>query len=181
MHYNNYFSYNSNNIKNIWKCIKQIITLIPQSMNLPNKIIKDDSIFTKVNDIANAFNDYFSNIGNNLANSLPHTSLSPLSYLDSQYTDTGSFYLLPVTSHEIEKEIYNHNLAKPSGPFSIPTKLLKLLKCYLSKPLEILFNISFSSGIVLDNFKIARVITVFKKGSQTTIVQYHFYLYLIES
>ena len=76
-----------------------------------------------------------------------------------------SFYLTPVTRNEIEIE--NLNPSKATGPFSIPTKLLKLLKEYLSKPLEILFNASFSSGTVPDNFKVARVIPVFKKGSRT--------------
>ena len=77
----------------------------------------------------------------------------------------NSFYLTPVTRNEIEIE--NLNPSKATGPFSIPTKLLKLLKEYLSKPLEILFNASFSSGTVPDNFKVARVIPVFKKGSRT--------------
>ena len=41
------------------------------------------------------------------------------------------------------------------------------LKNVLSGPLEILFNTSFTTGVVPDNFKLAKVIPVFKKGSQT--------------
>ena len=59
---------------------------------------------------------------------------------------------------------------KATGPFSIPTKILKPLKELLSKPLEILFNHSFSSGVVPELFKLAKVIPVFKKGLQTSII-----------
>ena len=42
----------------------------------------------------------------------------------------------------------------------------------LSGPLEILFNTSFTTGVVPDNFKLAKVIPVFKKGSQTNLSNY---------
>jgi hypothetical protein len=41
---------------------------------------------------------------------------------------------------------------------------LKLFKTSLSKPLEIIFNCSFSAGIVPCKFKIARVIPIHKSG-----------------
>ena len=84
----------------------------------------------------------------------------------------NSFYLFPVTAKEIEKEISELNLSKATGPYSIPTRLLKLLKTCLSAPLEIIYNYSFSSGIVPDQFKIANVIPVHKKGSQTNLNNY---------
>ena len=68
--------------------------------------------------------------------------------------------------------VYNLNPSKVSGPFSIPTTLLKLLGRCLSKPLEILYNCSFSTGVVPNNFKLARVIPVFKKGSRTCSSNY---------
>ena len=64
------------------------------------------------------------------------------------------------------------NSKKACGPFSIPVKLLKLIKSPISKPLELLFNHSLSTGKVPQNFKIARVIPVFKKGSKTDINNY---------
>ena len=170
MYYNKYFSYNSINIKNIWMGIKQIVTLKPKSLNSPNKIIKNNSIVTDAKLIANAFNDYFSNVGNEIANSLPATNISPLNFMDSK--PINSFCLFPVTQQEMELEIHKLKVEKSSGPFSIPTKLLKLLKCFLSKPLEIIFNISLNFGIVPDKFKVARVVPVFKKGSSTQLNNY---------
>ena len=56
--------------------------------------------------------------------------------------------------------------------FRITTKLLKVLKHVKSKPIEILFNYSFSQGTVPSNFKITRVIPVYKKGSPTSVDNY---------
>ena len=61
---------------------------------------------------------------------------------------------------------------KATGPFSIPVKVLKLLKCLVSKPLEILYNCSFTTGTVPNHFKIAKVILVFKSGSQLILSNY---------
>jgi hypothetical protein len=58
------------------------------------------------------------------------------------------------------------------GPNSIPIKVLKLLQHVLSKPLEILFNASFATGIVPQSFKIARIIPVFKKGDYRSLNNY---------
>ena len=58
------------------------------------------------------------------------------------------------------------------GPSSIPIVILKILKCEVSGPLETIFNTSFLTGIVPEKFKTARVIPIFKKGSQTSLNNY---------
>jgi hypothetical protein len=58
------------------------------------------------------------------------------------------------------------------GPNSIPIKVLKLLQHVLSKPLDILFNASFATGIEPQSFKIARIIPVFKKGDYRSLNNY---------
>ena len=60
-------------------------------------------------------------------------------------------------------------LGKACGPYSIPVSVLKTLNIVISKPLQILYNLCFASGVVPDAFKIARVIPIFKSGS-------HFYV-----
>ncbi|EDO29740.1 predicted protein, partial [Nematostella vectensis] len=62
----------------------------------------------------------------------------------------------------IEDIISGLNPSKASGPYSIPVCLLKFLKSYLSVPLEILYNHSFSNGCVPDQFKIAKTIPIHK-------------------
>ena len=93
-------------------------------------------------------------------------------YTNTSYKDhlkasiCNSFYIFPASAKEIENEISQLSSSKPSGPFS---SILKLLKTTLSKPLELIYNLSFSTGIVPDNFKIARVIPIYKKGSHISM------------
>ena len=84
----------------------------------------------------------------------------------------NTLYLSPITSKEIEHEISELKAGKSAGPFSIPIKIIQLLNCFLSKPLEILYNCSFNTGLVPDCFKIVRVIPVYKKGSQIILSNY---------
>ena len=49
---------------------------------------------------------------------------------------------------------------------------MKLLKTFISKPLECIFNCSMSTGVVPNKFKIASVIPVFKKGSHIIVNNY---------
>ena len=79
----------------------------------------------------------------------------------------NSFVIFPTSISEIENIISNLNPSK-----STPTKLLKILKTFVSGPLAYLINCSFSSGVVPDKLKIARVIPVYKKGIKSTVVNY---------
>ena len=95
-------------MKNTWKGIRQIISLKLLSSHAPTKIIKDNIEAVEGKYIADAFNDFFANIGSKLANSIPPATKSPLSYLPPQ--KPNSFYLLPVTSNEIEEVISTLNI-----------------------------------------------------------------------
>ena len=154
----------------MWIGIKGIITYKAKCNQIPTKVYNNNTDLTEPKAIANAFNQYFANIGNNLTKSIPDSDSTPQHYLNNQSYDT--FYLFPTLASEIEAEIYQLYESKATGPFSFPTKILKLIKSVLSKPLEILFNTSFAKGIVPDRFKIARVLPVFKKGLQTTMSNY---------
>ena len=169
-YYNNYFIKNSNNVKAQWKRIKELISFKNKNSTTPSKIIQENTEITDGHEIADSFNECFSNIGNKLAATIPNTNISPLSFMDS--AQTSSFFLDAVSTYEIKQEIDQINSSKSFGPFSIPVKLLKILKEYLAKPLEILFNCSFATGVVPKRFKLARVTPIFKKGSQLCVSNY---------
>ena len=160
--YNNYdyFHANRSNPKKIWTGIKRIITLRPKCNHAPKKINNNNADITEPKAIANAFNNFFAKIGNDIANSMPNTDFSPQQCLNKQTYDT--FYSFPTSTSGIETEISAINVRKATGPYSISSNLLKLLKSVISRPLEIIFDASFARGIVPDKFKIARVLPVFK-------------------
>ena len=169
-YYHNYFIANSKNIKKTWAGIKELITLKPNGFSSPSKIVVGNNVITDSKAIASAFNDHFSQIGSKLAEDIPQVDIDPLDFLGPSLAN--SFMLFPASAAEIEEIISSLNSSKVSGPFSIPVCLLKLLKTCISFPLEFIFNISFSSGCVPDQFKLANVIPVHKKDSVTCMNNY---------
>ncbi len=129
-----------------------------------------NSEVTNRQSIVNAFNDYFTNIGSNVAKSKPLVNTTPFQYMPN--TLCNSFVLFPITPHEIIDEINNLDLSKSVGPFSVPIKLLKIIKHFLAEPLALLYNCSFATGVVPDKFKIARVVPIHKKEDRVVISNY---------
>ena len=149
-YYNEYFFQNIKDDKRIWKGIKQMVKFKLQTSQRLIKIVENNLEITEPKLVANAFNDYFANIGKNLESQIPSVSNSPMVYLNNPVCN--SFYFFPLTCSEIETEISKLKTGKSVGPFSIPIDILKMLKAYISKPLEIVFNASISTGVVLSDF-----------------------------
>ena len=62
---------------------------------------------------------------------------------------------------------------KASGPYSIPTEVLKIIKQNICYPLKEIINISFATGTYPDKLKMAKVIPVYKnKGDQLLVSNY---------
>ena len=169
-YYSSYFFKNVNDPKQIWNGIKEIVHFNLKINQIFFKITQNDVDITDPKLVANAFNNYFTKLGNNLAEQIPNVHKSPMDYLKSPLTN--SFYIFPVTINEIQNEISSLKSGKVTGPFSIPISIMKILKDEISKPLEILFNLSFSLGIVPNGLKLANVIPVYKKGAFTSLSNY---------
>ena len=73
---------------------------------------------------------------------------------------SNSFFLNSISVNEIAEEISYLKTSKSCGPFSVPVKILKLIKEHISVPLATIFNCSISSSTLPDKFKIASVIPV---------------------
>ena len=165
-YYKQYFNSNLNDMKATWKGIREIVSLKPSKSTTPTKIIANGSVITDPKSIANAFNQYFTNIGSSLQSEIQATPKSFSCFL------TNSLYIFPVTQSEIELEISKLNTKTSAGPCSIPIRVLKCLINLISTPLELLCNFSISTGAVPDKFKVAKAIPVFKKGSLFALSNY---------
>ena len=85
--------------------------------------------------IANAFNNFFVNVGPNTGRSIP------ISFKSQQHTF-----------------IHTLDESKSTGPSSIPISLLKTAAPYIILPLCKLINISFHTGVFPDSIKVAKVV-----------------------
>ena len=62
-YYNNYFTINNKNMKNIWRRIKQIISIKPRvGGGIPSQIIEEGSVLSDSTSIAQSFNIFFANV-----------------------------------------------------------------------------------------------------------------------
>ena len=62
------------------------------------------------------------------------------------------FFSLVLHPCRISRYYFKSQIRKSFCPFSIPGSLLKSLHSIIAKPLEILYNLSLSSGTVPDSF-----------------------------
>ena len=154
----------------MWKGINQIISFKPQSSKKFVKIVENNQEISNPLSVANTFNRYFANIGSEVSNLIPNEKNSPLDYLNTPLVN--NFVVYPTTTNEIDSTIACLDIGKAVAPFSIFLNILKILKSTVSRPLEIVFNASFMTGIVPSNFKVANIIPVYKTGSQTQLGNY---------
>ena len=148
----------------------------PPSISYNNKTV------TSPFEIANAFNNYFSNIALNIQSSIKYSAKEFHEFPPP--LNITSFFMSPTHKNEIISIISVLDSQKASGPNNIPIKILKLMKNDISDQLTVFFNLSFwcsSFRIILKTSKAHQ----FKKKTQnlnvTIIDLFPCYLILIKS
>ena len=125
------------------------------------------SISSKNSDVATEFNNYFSSVyeSNTDCNVTIDAPSPPRPYID-KLTDIMCS----------ESEVYYHLSNLPSktssGPDKLSSILIKILAPSLTQPLTELYNYLFKHHYFPDEWKIARIVPVFKKGDSSKVENY---------
>jgi hypothetical protein len=167
-YYDSIIQQNKNNSKKLWSVMKQVIgkgksSKLPSQFKFENRLESNEEI------IANTFNRYFVNIGNNLAKKIPATNVDPLSYIKSN--NLHSIYLKDVESNEVKRVILNLKNSCP-GFDGITAEVIKKTYKYYLTPLIHVLKLSFTQGFFPDYLKQARVVPIFKSGDVMSISNY---------
>ena len=85
------------------------------------------------------FNNYFSTIGKITQAKIKYPYKYYTNYLTNE--NPNSFFLSPTYKEEIKLIISSLDISTATGPYSIPTKVLKLLKNDISDQFADLFNL----------------------------------------
>ena len=161
-----------NNIKETWKIINNVLK--PNSNRKKKsvqKIFLNNKTYENSKDISNLFNNYFTNIGKTVSDSVESHDFNDhkiyLHHLDQQ----NSFFFRPILPTEINtilKSLKNtsNNINKT------PIKLLKVISNLLSVPLANIINKSLETGNFPDSLKLARVTPIHKEDQKTDINNY---------
>ena len=148
--------------------MKEIIGKVNKSDENNFECIIEGSLSKDVQQIANAFNNYFTEIGPNLASKII-SRVNPMSYISSSIEN--SMFLPYIDETEISTIIKNIKNSSP-GWDNIPPVLLK--SCIISyiKPLTYIVNKSFETGMFPDPMKLAKIVSIFKSGDKKIISNY---------
>ena len=113
-------------------------------------------LYSDSQDKANILNHYFSTVFTNSNNSadLPNMGPSP------DITD------IEITTAGVKKLLQDLDPSKSHGPDKIPSKLLKLMASEIAPSLSLVFSASLHQGVVPQDWKLALVTPLFKKGSR---------------
>ena len=142
--------------------------LTNSSKDSTSELFIDGSISKDSQDIANAYNDDFIEIGPRLANNIT-SSINHMTYVTANVPNT--IFIPHITEHEITAVISSMKHSSP-GWDSLPTHILKPFLADYIKPLTYLINKSFETGIFPDELKIAKIVPIFKSGDKTLVSNY---------
>ena len=112
--------------------------------------------------IANTFNNYFANIGTNLASTISNDQTETY----TQYLQTPSAIsciFRHITEEETITIIDKMENKSSSGYDGISNKMLKYIKKEISKPLTLIINQMLDSGIFPSGLKISKILPIFKR------------------
>ena len=156
--------------KKTWRIMKEVIgksKLIHST--LPRKIIINKNVIFEEKHIANAFNNFFINIGPKLADDIPTATRSFESYVQNT---NETIKEEPITINELKDVFFSLKINKSAGYDEISFNVIKNCFGELCDPLTYIFNLSFEKGIFPDRMKIAKVTPVFKGGDNADLSNY---------
>ena len=134
---------------------QQLITLKSKNRICPNIVKVKGTYITNPTEIANAFNNFFINIGPNLTKTILDSSKPFKNFLKN--SSLNSFLLKATSEDGVHKLISQLNRGKALGPLSISVTTLKGNVNILSSPLSFIINRSFEQGVLPESLKTSQV------------------------
>lgn len=168
-YYTDMLEANKHDMKNTWKIMKTAMNKTHDKSNI-SQINCNGNLLSNEQHIANAFCEYFANVGPDYASKIPKSNLMPSYYMKNK--NKNSIFINPTDPEEIDKIISNLKSKNSSGHDNINSKLIKVLKNELKVPISVLTNKSISDGIFPDIFKIAKVVPIYKCKNKEEVNNY---------
>ena len=143
--------------KKFWSHVKYT----SKSSRIPERVYLRDTYRVSPSDKANLFNTFF------------FEQFSDRSEYDIEIDwSNDENFDIDFCQENIKKLLSNDNSNKACGPDEIHGKILKKCASSLAFPLSCLFKLSYNSGLLPSEWKLAHVVPVHKKGSKDNIENY---------
>ena len=165
IYYEDIFKNKKNSVKLLWDEFGPILGSKKKKGNnrISHLVIKHKKLTQDI-DIANAMNKHFCELGPKLAEEVKDKGKTFSYYLNNQAKD--SFFIKPIDPSDVLEELLKLNHKKSAGPDGLTPKLVKQCAYGLYKPLTLIYNKSIETGEYPDQFKLAKVIPLYKEDKR---------------
>lgn len=159
------------NIKATWSVLNELIKN-RYNRDFPPYIVKlDNSVLENKEGIVNEFNDFFVNVGPNLAKEIDCSRAEDIKF-DFAFSNYNSMFLRGVCSSDVLEVVRKFKNKKSTDCNNVDMSLIKeVINCVL-EPFTYICNKSFLTGTFPDNMKIAKVIPIYKNGEKHIVSNY---------
>ena len=160
---------NKTNPRKTWKLMDDLSSRKYGRVRNISEIKVNNEPISSAAEMTEAFNDFFATIGSNLTSEIQPSTIEPEFYL--QPTDT-IFSLKPPSASTVCRLLNQPDTTKATGLDRIPCKLLKLSSSIVGPSLAYIFKSCIDAEIFPNEWKIAKVTPLFKKGSKRELGNY---------
>ena len=172
LYYNEQITNQRNNIKGTWKILNKVIRGSPSTDKIPEIFINNNSEISDKKEIANGFNNFFVNVGPNLAREIKNPSnISVEDYMEQQ-SNRNTMFLDPVSNEEIIEVVKSMGNKTSVDCHDISMSLIKHIVVALAEPITHICNLSFETGVFPEMMKVAKVVPLFKSGEKNVFTNY---------
>ena len=162
-YYSNKIATEKQDPKAAWKTINTILGKQNQRTKV-NELNLHDTKLSSPDEISEGFNTFFSNIGPNLAEEISTPECHFKDFLDKSNSEFAAFQSVTVSHVCLSLRELSGN--KASGRDKISSKIIKIAAPVISDSLTYIFNQAISLCTFPHEWKIARVIPLFKNGKR---------------
>ena len=171
LYFKNILNNHTNGTKKLWNTFGKILNKNKIKHKRINSLLINDKKITNPQAISNIFNDFFSEIGERLANNFSNIENSE--YRKSLGKKVShSIVLYPITEIEVKDTIRNLKNTNSAGYDELTTKFIKVSAPLLIPALTKIFNLSITAGVYPNSLKTAKITPVFKKGDPSSVNNY---------
>ncbi len=162
--YNAYIENSSEDIAKKPKLFWKLLKSKTKTKHIPDRLSYQDKLFSKPEEKAKGFNDYFESVFIKTDRNTPLPNVNSFQNLNLMY--------LQIADSDVLKILKEIDPSKATGPDNIPGIVLKLCAESLCKSLTMLYNMSLQKGCYPKSWKAANVTPVFKKGERENMENY---------
>ena len=169
-YYDRKFEEYVSNSKKTWGLINEVIRKNKFKHSMPSLFFDETRSYETPLDISNGFNDFFVNIGSKLAESIPNTEKSYVDYLNEPVRQ--NFVFANITHDIIYDALKKLQPKKSAGLDGISMALVKEIMPCIINQIAYLFNLSFKTGYIPDEYKCAKIVPIYKSGEMNKFDNY---------